>query len=77
MSSRSHIRGWPVHWDGVAWRHDDDGSLAPGWGGDERPCPSCGAVAEGPDPCLGMLPGVVSACCGHGVHESYVVAADE
>src|SRR5262249_18041864 len=42
--------------------------------GIERPCVQCGMVAtpDGPDPCLGMLPGVVSACCGHGVEEPYL-----
>lgn len=39
-----------------------------------RPCAKCGLVFEGsnigePDPCLGVLPGVDNACCGHGVPE--------
>jgi len=43
--------------------------------GVERPCVYCGMMAtpDGPDPCLGRLPGVVSACCGHGVEEPYVL----
>jgi hypothetical protein len=41
----------------------------------ERPCVQCGllSVPDGPDPCMGMLPGVRAACCGHGVEEPYVV----
>jgi hypothetical protein len=41
----------------------------------ERPCVHCGALAapDGPDPCLGLLPDVRAACCGHGVEEPYVV----
>jgi hypothetical protein len=39
-------------------------------------CPRCGNVKEcngEPDQCLGLLPGVVDACCGHGSREqSYV-----
>ena len=35
-----------------------------------RPCKSCGAIFVkdnyGVDPCLGVLPGVRNACCGHG-----------
>ena len=27
---------------------------------------------EGHDPCIANLPGVVFACCGHGVKEGYV-----
>ena len=40
----------------------------------ERPCVQCGLLAapDGPDPCLGMLPDVRAACCGHGVDEPYV-----
>lgn len=32
-------------------------------------CRSCGRTyepGEEPDPCLGTLPGVAEACCGHG-----------
>lgn len=31
-------------------------------------CPECGMTrgADGHDPCLGELPGVKFACCGHG-----------
>lgn len=48
---------------------DEDGT------GIERPCVRCHALAEpdGPDPCLGLLSGVVSACCGHGVEEPYIL----
>lgn len=32
---------------------------------------------EEPDPCLGLLPGVVEACCGHGRPErGYVMFQD-
>lgn len=41
-------------------------------------CPHCGksTTAEN-DPCLGMLPGVVAACCGHGCREdAYILFAN-
>ena len=49
--------------DGV--RVDDD---------PDRPCARCGeaALAGGEDYCLGHLPGVANACCGHGAGESYI-----
>jgi hypothetical protein len=39
------------------------------------PCPHCGLsrTAEGHDGCLGTLPGVKAACCGHGVEDGYVL----
>ena len=59
------------------WYYADTGLLAPNWhsGGIERPCGACGLIADyhGPDPCLGWLPGVSGACCGHGVQAGYVV----
>ena len=38
-------------------------------------CPRCGCTnkQDNPDGCLGLLPGVVSACCGHGVEEGYII----
>lgn len=44
----------------------------PGW-----TCPTCKLVRpeNGHDPCLGELPGVLNACCGHGgigAYEGYV-----
>lgn len=40
-----------------------------------RPCKKCRImIADGEaDPCLGVLPGVVNACCGHGVREQAYV----
>ena len=42
------------------------GKQLPGQGGES--CGHCGAHCEfnEPDPCLGRLPGVSNACCGHG-----------
>jgi hypothetical protein len=45
----------------------------------DRPCISCGLAAtpEGYDGCLGRLPGVTNACCGHGgVVQPYVAYED-
>lgn len=39
-----------------------------------RPCPLCGKLPteEGHDVCLGKLPGVKFACCGHGIEDGYI-----
>lgn len=44
-------------------------------------CTACGAARPPsygiPDPCLGMLPGVINACCGHGNRRTcYVMFAN-
>ncbi len=41
----------------------------------DRPCGKCGAfVFDGcPDPCLGHLPGVRAACCGHDFGVPYLL----
>jgi len=47
------------------WLYASDGTPV---SSEERPCPHCRLLPhpEGPDGCLGMLPGVCGACCGHG-----------
>lgn len=52
------------------WLYEDTGKVAM----DERPCPRCGEMPtpEGHDACLGTLPNVKSACCGHGVEKPYI-----
>ena len=68
--ARSELRGHPLIRVGDKWVYEDDGSDIPSNGGEIRPCVHCGAlfsVGEGEvDPCLGVLPGVDNACCGHG-----------
>ncbi len=43
-------------------------------------CPECGESKgrnrdgyQAVDPCLGKLPGVISACCGHETGEGYII----
>jgi hypothetical protein len=44
--------------------------------GDKTVCKKCGKSylpTIEPDPCLGMIPGVAHACCGHGnIERAYV-----
>lgn len=75
---RSYMRGHPIQWaeEEEAWRYSDTMRLVHDEG--IRPCKKCGKTFEGSfvgdaDPCLGELPGVDNACCGHGIHEdSYI-----
>lgn len=62
-------------WVGSRWVYADNRTDALSYSGEIRPCKKCGAVfpLDEVDPCLGVLPGVDAACCGHGVRsESYV-----
>lgn len=80
MTSTTYIRGRLAWWCEATetWRWQDTDAPAAGWGGEERPCPQCGALADagGPDPCMGVLPGVSAACCGHGRLDGYVRLVD-
>ncbi len=74
MGSRSKLRGHPITWDGKCHRYDDtvEKTVATH---KSRPCGRCGEFTgkDGIDPCLGRLPGVMNACCGHGTTaEAYV-----
>jgi hypothetical protein len=75
----SYFRGHPVvclagetcerYADDLTPTVDEDGESV------ERSCVQCGLRAgpDGPDPCLGLLPDVQAACCGHGLDEPYVL----
>jgi len=59
------------------WRYADDHSEVNKVG--PRPCTKCKRKAKdygGHDPCIAALPGVVNACCGHGVHDGYISFKD-
>lgn len=76
MTVHSMYRGHPICWtQGGGWVYTDGGEPA----SVEKPCTCCGELAEpeGPDPCLGRLPGVRAACCGHGnPSEAYIILDD-
>jgi len=60
--------------DDGEWYYIDTGERTDAnWQG--RPCGHCDrmATAEGHDACLGTLPGVMNACCGHGIREEAYV----
>jgi hypothetical protein len=73
MTVKSYFRGHPIIYKNGEWIYEDSKELA-GFDGIVRPCAKCGQLFDGsnigkPDPCLGNLPGVDNACCGHGVRE--------
>ncbi len=76
MSARSKWRGHVIVFEGGEYRFEDtDAPTA----GSDRPCGHCGdhCTEEGHDACLGTLPGVMNACCGHGeVPMAYVQMPD-
>lgn len=61
------LRGHLIELRDGAWVFRDTGEPTVGaWQG--RPCGQCDQpnTDEGHDACLGTLPGVMNACCGHG-----------
>jgi hypothetical protein len=78
---RGHLTVIFAHEYGECHRYWPDLRPCPAHGhpeGEERPCGKCGLVADpwpddqpmmSPDPCLGWLPGVRFACCGHGAED--------
>lgn len=78
MTAIGRLRGHPIYWDEQTgcWRFCDTCERTDETWGD-RPCGHCGLYGSSnsgePDPCLGMLPGVTNACCGHGdPDEAYI-----
>lgn len=77
MVAKGFFRGHPLIWIDNRWVYEDNHEDIPANGGKIRPCKKCGALfplGEGEvDSCLGILPGVSNACCGHGIQsQSYV-----
>lgn len=78
LAAKSYCRGWEIVRREGRWVYADTGKAC--WGpNDRRPCKKCGKepTAEGHDACLGILPGVASACCGHGVYKGWVTTEAE
>lgn len=73
------VRGHDCYLDPIGvLRYCDDDSVVPD--PDVRPCTSCGGfpTPDGYDSCLGFLPGVAAACCGHGnTEDAYIVTPEE
>lgn len=59
-------RGHQIEYSGGAYRYKD--TLEKVSDNPSRECGSCGLAntKEGHDGCLGELPGIMNACCGHG-----------
>ncbi len=73
MTIRAFFRGHAVIYldDEGEWLYEDTlESIAKA---EERTCAKCGRfpTPEGYDACLGYLPGVGSACCGHGKAKAF------
>lgn len=69
---KSKLRGHPIVHVDEGWLYVD--TMTP-TAGNERSCGHCekSNTEEGHDGCLGTLPNVKNACCGHGViNEAYI-----
>ena len=78
MTLNSYLRGHKIELNGDKWVYSDTKEpTAETW--QNRPCGHCGQhnTTEGHDACLGVLPKVINACCGHGdVNEAYIMYED-
>jgi hypothetical protein len=65
MAVRSTLRGHVIECRDGEWFYGDTGEPT---AHNERSCGHCGQAntPEGHDACLGTLPGIMNACCGHG-----------
>lgn len=74
MTAYGYMRGNRIEYSEAAqkWYYADTGEFIDL--DHERPCTLCHKppTHEGYDACLGELPGVLNACCGHGVEDGYI-----
>ena len=74
----SFFRGHQIEYKRTNWIYSDTRELVKEIH-KNRPCGYCNLfpTKDGHDRCLGMLPGIMNACCGHGdINESYVQFLD-
>lgn len=73
MSRTGRLRGHRIAFVGGRWIYRDTGEPT---AGNPRECGHCGRAntPEGHDGCLGTLPFVKNACCGHGVDDEAYIA---
>ena len=72
VMTNSKFRGHHIVFVDDQWLYDDNKQPV---AGNERPCGHCEKenTKEGHDGCLGILPNIMNACCGHGnIAEAYV-----
>lgn len=77
MVAKSHIFGNEIIYDGECWIFADTREpVAETY--QDRACGHCGkhSTIEGHDACLGTLPGVMNACCGHDINGAYIQFLD-
>lgn len=67
MPAKSKLRGHQIAYIDGDWIYEDTGEPTITTH-KSRPCSYCGehVTPEGHDSCLGTLPGLMNACCGHG-----------
>ena len=70
--AKSYLRGNEIEFLNDEWVYSDDKTPTIG---NERSCGFCGEenTKHGYDGCIGFIPGVMNACCGHGeIKNAYV-----
>ncbi len=77
MMEKDYWRGHEVYMGDDGPRYvEDDVSI---WDDNSRQCANCDRkdTVEGHDGCLGTLPGVSFACCGHGITNMAYIAFND
>lgn len=71
MAAYSFQRGWSIVYIDKQWIYADTNEPI----SQERQCRRCNRkpTPEGHDACLGVINSVKSACCGHGIEQSWQI----
>jgi len=74
MVVKSLLNGNTIIYNNDKWVYEDGTSIK-----ETHPCPKCNKLPtpEGYDACIGYIPDVKYACCGHGVNEGYKILNNE
>lgn len=69
-TATTYYNGNKIYYIDGKWYYEDGKESKDNY----RPCPKCGKLPINEhDACIANLPGVVNACCGHGIREGYII----
>jgi hypothetical protein len=74
MWATTLYNGHKIYWNAAKreWYYEDGQKIT-----EYRKCPKCHKMpVDGQDACIANLPGVLNACCGHGVEDGYIQFTD-
>lgn len=77
----TNVYGYGAYWNDkdYCWRFSDNEEIVDCCTKQKRTCKKCGLrpTKDGYDACVGFIPNAISACCGHGIEQPFIMYDDK